>query len=52
MTLYMESVEDCRLIISPMFLFAKTLRTSMTLRLKGTADAILLRQFQCKKRDI
>ena len=43
-----------RLIISPMFLFAKTLRTVMTLWRrydvrKYTADAILFREIQCKK---
>ena len=53
MTLYVKALRT-RLIISPMFLFAKTLRTVMTLWQryavrKYTSDAILFREIQCKK---
>ena len=46
-----------RLNILPMFLFSKTLRATMTLLQsydvrKLAADAILLREIQCKNRDI
>ena len=54
--LYIRKALRNRLIISPMFLFAKTLRTVMMLWRryvvrKYTADAILLREIQCKKMD-
>ena len=53
---YIQKALRARLIISPMFLFAKTLRMVMTLWrhyyiLKYTADAILFREIQCKKTD-
>ena len=54
--LYIRKVLRTRLIILPMFLFAKTLRTIMTLCRrydvqKYTADTILFREIQCKKMD-
>ena len=56
MTLYTEN-DLTRLIISPMLLFTKTLRTVMTLRRcydvkKLTVDIILFKEIQCKKRYI
>ena len=55
MTLLRQALRT-RLIISPMFLFAKTLRTVKTLWRRNdvrkvTADAILFREIQCKKMD-
>ena len=46
-----------RLILSPMLLFVKMLRTVRTLRLpnevqKFTTDVFMFREYQCKKRDI
>ena len=56
MTLHIRKVLWTTLIISPMLWFAKTLRTAMMCRPyvvgKFTADAILFREIQCKKRDI
>ena len=53
---YIRKALQNRLVISPMFLFAKTLHTVMTLWRrydvrKYTADAILFREIQCKKMD-
>ena len=56
MTLHRKSLQPL-LIISPMFMVAKTLRASMTLRRrydvkKFDTNAISFREILCKKRDI
>ena len=55
MTLYIRKGLWTTLIISPMLLFAKTCTAMMCQPYvvgKFTADAILFREIQCKKRDI
>ena len=54
---YILKALQTRLLILPMLLFAKKLCMAMTLRRrydirKFTADAILLREIQCKKSNI